>query len=145
MQDHAKSKKKEAKRGIEQPLEAKVEENRQTMAYKEMPYHIYFGATVSLYLLEIIGAIAIDDIGLIFEFISAISLSCLAFLFPGAFYLAAETKFGTSLQKLENTSTRRKAWAFVVLGVGSFIFFMTANILEMIVDTEEWEKENLET
>ena len=32
------------------------------------------------------------------------------------------------------------AWAFVVIGLFNFVFFMTANILEIIEDTEDYSK-----
>ena len=59
----------------------------------------YYIATLVLFYLEVVGACVLDDIGLIFEFISAIAISALAFIFPGLFYLLAESKFATSFQK----------------------------------------------
>lgn len=69
------------------------------MAYKEMNYVVYFSATTILYIVEILGAIFISDIGLIFEFISAVALSNLAFIFPGLFYFLAERKFSSNFEK----------------------------------------------
>ena len=68
------------------------------MAYKEMNYVIYIVVTMVIYWSEVFLAMLISDIGLIFEFISAFTISCTGFIFPGLFYLRAEEKFATSLQ-----------------------------------------------
>lgn len=66
------------------------------MAYKEMNYFVYIVVTMILYWSEVILSLLVSDIGLIFEFVSAFSISCTGFIFPGLFYLRAEEKFATS-------------------------------------------------
>ena len=113
-------------------LEVEQEQRRQSLAYKEMNITYYYVATLFLFYFEVAGACVLNDIGLIFEFISAIAISALAFIFPGLFYLLAEGKFATSFQKDLNKGTKRWAWFFLISGVLAFVFFMTANILEIV-------------
>jgi len=102
------------------------------MAYKEMSYSIYFFATVGLYGGQIMGAIFISDIGLIFEFVSAIAVSNLAFIFPGWFYILAEGKYATTAQRAENTKVRCEAIFLIVLGIIAFLIQMTSNIIGIV-------------
>ena len=60
------------------------------MAYKEMNYCVYIFVTLGLFWTEVICSLLTNDIGLIFEFISAVSVSAIAFLLPGFFYIKAE-------------------------------------------------------
>ena len=87
-----------------------------------MPYHIYFIATTSLYVFEMIGAILITDIGLIFEFVSAIAMSVLSFILPGLFFVYAERKWSSVHQKEEHKKTRAWAYFFIVFGIIMMIF-----------------------
>ena len=48
-----------------------------------------------MYILEIILAIIIDDIAVIFEFVGSFAISCIAFIIPGSFFILAEKKFGS--------------------------------------------------
>ena len=47
------------------------------MNYKDMPYVRYFVLTCLLYIVEILLACATNDVGKIFEFISAVCVSCI--------------------------------------------------------------------
>ena len=96
-----------------------------------MNYGIYLATTLALYGGQIIFSIIVNDIGLIFEFISAISISCLAFIFPGLFYLIAEHKYATLFQKQQGRGMRIRSWFFIIFGVLCFFFQMVANIIEI--------------
>lgn len=60
------------------------------MAYKDMKNSYYLAATLFLYALIMGGAILISNISTVFDFASAISVTALAFIFPGWFYLKAD-------------------------------------------------------
>ena len=62
-----------------------VETNR--LAYKDMDTAYYLLCTFSLYFLELFLATTVGDISIIFAFISAFTISALAFWFPGYYYL----------------------------------------------------------
>ena len=96
------------------------------LAYKDMSNLKYGIATLSLYAVIIVGAILIQDISTIFDFAAAISISALAFVFPGWFYLKAESKFGKP-----DTQYRCLAWTFLAIGGINFILGMSANVISI--------------
>lgn len=63
------------------------------MAYKDMKPILYLSVTLGLYGLEVIGAIFINNITTVFNFASALGVTCLAFWFPAGYYLLAERHF----------------------------------------------------
>lgn len=65
----------------------------QRLAYKEMSNTIYYPVTILFYAVIVFLGILIQDIEIIFNFVGAISVSCVAFLVPGYFYLVACEKF----------------------------------------------------
>ena len=117
------------------PLQRKPSENKK-LAYKEMPYFTYLLSTLLLYGSQIVLSLILDDIGVIFEFISAVAISSLAFTFPGVFYLMAERKFASTFHKESNRLVHYQAVAMAILGLFVFTFFMTANILEIVYAEE---------
>ena len=98
---------------------------RKTLAYKQMPYYIYFISTTALYAAEIIGAIIIQNIGTIFEFVSAICSCNMAFFLPAAFYLMAEHKYSTILERRANKGYRRLSIAFLLMGTAAFMLLIS--------------------
>ena len=62
-------------------------------AVKNMNYGIYLALTVSLYVIKIICAIFLDDIGFVFNYVSAICASTLMFIFPGLLLILAQNKY----------------------------------------------------
>jgi len=57
---------------------------------------IYYSVTLSLYILEILAAIAISDIGNIFGFIGTIAGTSLSFFIPSILYLEGVKAFTTT-------------------------------------------------
>ena len=64
-----------------------------------MPNTNYVICTVAFAVFLLVGAIVIQDIGTVFEFVAAFAVSGLAFLFPGYFTIAAAKKYATDKQK----------------------------------------------
>lgn len=122
-----------AEASSERGTETRAGSENKTMAYKEMNYTIYLGVTLALFWGEVICSLLVTDIGLIFEFVSAFSLSAIAFIFPGYFYLVAERKFATNLQILENKEKwmKCKAWFFIITGILAATLQLTATFLEI--------------
>lgn len=73
------------------------------------------------YGVQIGGAIVITDISIVFDFASAIAISCLAFIFPGMFYRMAWAKYGKNKPR---NNFDQWAIAFLVMGICNFILGM---------------------
>jgi len=57
------------------------------MAYLKMANWKYYTLTLSLYIICILGAIFVEDIAIIFDFVGAFGLSITCYLLPGLIYL----------------------------------------------------------
>ena len=72
------------------------------------------------------------DLGLIFELISAFTLSFLDFIWPGGFYLLAERKFADKASGNSRLIHKVNAWTQIVLGVCVFLLMIAVNISDKI-------------
>ena len=91
-----------------------------------MPDRLYFSWTLSIYLTGITGAICIKDIGVIFEILSAICGSNLAYVLPALFYLKSEQTADY------NMKYNIAAKLYLVLGIIIFILLLSAVVIDMI-------------
>ena len=102
----------------------------QKLAYKDMNNFSYYTACLSFYTVVLLGAIFIEDVAQIFDFVSAISVSAIAFFIPGGFYLMIEKRFP---QELPNrTRNISLSWLFIVLGFVNFCLGITSTTYGLI-------------
>ena len=63
------------------------EEGESELAYLKLPNWTYYSLTLFLYIGTVLGAIFIDNIAVVFEFVGAFGLSLTSFTMPGIMYL----------------------------------------------------------
>ena len=69
---------------------------QQGLAYKDMQPKYYYSITILFWGLILIGSVFIPSVDEIFEIIGVVCVNCIAFLFPGFFYLSASKKYHAS-------------------------------------------------
>ena len=87
------------------------------LAYKDMKSFYYYGATIIYYIIILLGACYITSIGKIFNFVSAIAINCLSFLFPSFFYFMAKKKYKVKTENYWQIS----AYINAILGIVAVI------------------------
>ena len=103
------------------------------MAYKDMKNLYYYTATLLLFLAETFFAIFIPDIDVVFNFVSAFSVSCLGFFFPAVFFIWSEKKYGNNQEVLQRNKIHRiMAWFHLFFGTFIFLLCFTQSILSII-------------
>ena len=65
----------------------------ENLSYQEMNNVYYYLSTLALFAIEAFLAIVVNDIGTIFNFLSAFTVTFLGFWFPAFFFIYAEKKF----------------------------------------------------
>jgi hypothetical protein len=101
-----------------------------------LPWHVYYIATLTLYGLNILGAIFIHDVELITGFIGSVSCSILNFFLPGIYYVMTARK---------NNSLNPPTWKIIcasIFAAYGLIMGLVCTVLR-IVTLVEGGKEDL--
>ena len=91
----------------------------------------YYSSTLIVFTIQAILAIIIPDVGTVFDFLAAISVTCLGFAFPAAFFIAAEMKYPNPEMIKQNGFHRKMAYFHVLLAVLVFFLSMTSNFINI--------------
>jgi len=120
------------------------------LAYLDMNNMYYYTGSLGYYGLIVIGAIFIPDVDIIFEFAGTICVNFLSFVFPGVFYLVANSRYKfnrdrndsleAALDESENSKTPPPANKILVgsayfqmgIGIVGFSLGMFSNIYGII-------------
>lgn len=84
---------------LEDTLVSSASSVRSHQAYKDMNSGVYLSLSLLVYTACLFMSLAVSDLSMIFQVISAVSVSNISFICPGLFFLLAQKKFGTPLQK----------------------------------------------
>ena len=103
--------------------------------YKDISNFLYYTSSLSFFGLTVVGSCFIPDVDIIFEFVGAICVNCMAFIFPAVFYLTATNRIQKEMGS--KAPPRRKflectAYLKLVLGTVAFCAGMFNNIYGII-------------
>ena len=97
------------------------------MAYKDMRTSLYVISTLGLFWSQATLGILLYDISNVFNFLSAVGCTCIAFWFPAGYYLMAIKKYGH-----KGDSWKTSAYVFVVLGVFNFVVGLFSAVIGVV-------------
>lgn len=100
------------------------------MAYKSMNQTLYYALTISLFVTEMICACFVPDIGVIFDFVAALSINCLAFILPGVFYVRISGMYSQKVGK-NHGILKCVAWFYIIFGIFSTVFVFTVTCIKV--------------
>ena len=86
----------------------------------------YVTGTLVFYLVIIVISLPLQNVDVVLNFASAISITALAFVFPAAFLIRAEKKFGATSKFDDSSAYRYMAYLFIVFGFLNFCICMTS-------------------
>ena len=103
----------------------------------ELPYLLmsnvkYYSLTLLLYIVCILGAILIQDIAIVFNFVGAFGLSLTSFALPGLIYLKLMKDMNVRLME----STKSRKWN--VFGAYLMIVICCTNIIFVVIKSIVW-------
>ena len=93
---------------------------------------IYYSVTIGLYSLEVLLAILINNIAMVFGFIATFAGTGLSFFIPSLLVIIGFKKFADAKFMQENKIWVTIAWINFCAGVFFFILFLINNILGLV-------------
>jgi len=96
-----------------------------------MNYALYLTITMSFYGLIVLLAMVLKDITVVFDFVSAYSISCIAFFIPSVFYSKGVAKFGVDTTQPEVVTRLRLCILFYVLGALNAVLGVSSAIITL--------------
>mmetsp|Transcript_12699 Transcript_12699/g.21386 ORF Transcript_12699/g.21386 Transcript_12699/m.21386 type:complete len:146 (+) Transcript_12699:1510-1947(+) len=118
-----------------------VQDQPSGAAYKNMNNLYYFVSTLSLFVVEAILSVIVDDVTTVFDFVAAISVTCIGFAFPAVFYLTAEKRYMKEEEK-GKSNTRMLAYLHAGLAVIAFVACMLSNVITIVQESRAEDKES---
>ena len=109
----------------------RYKEHIENLTYKDMNNCYYYLSTLGLFAIEAFLAIVVNDIGTIFNFLSAVTVTFLGFWFPAFFFIYAERKFPNEKLSKANGFHRCMAYFHILLGLLIFILSISSNIISL--------------
>ena len=101
------------------------------MAYLDMNYTTYLVVSLMFYILIVVLAMVLKDIGVIFHFISASAISCIAFFIPGFWYKKAVIVFGVDATQPEVAQNLRICLILNIMGVINTVLGFASGFISM--------------
>ena len=93
---------------------------------------IYYLVTISLYAIEVLLAILINNIGMVFGFIATFAGTGLSYFLPSMFVIMGFKKFGEAKFLKENHVWVTVSWINFIAGVFFFFMFLANNVLGLV-------------
>jgi len=118
-----------------QTIGSDIEEDEQSMAYKDMKRSYYVGGSFFIWIVEIICGIVVPDLSVAIGYVGAVCVIYLGMILPAWLYLASEAKFNSGYRK-RHKCRRISAWLMIIYGVISFVMLMYVNILNSMGKSE---------
>lgn len=84
--------------------------NKNTYFIFTMNPWLYYCGTIFIYIVCVILGIFINNLGTVFNLLSSLGLSSLACVWPGMFYLIAESRYAEDYMRRKNRINRIHAW-----------------------------------
>ncbi len=97
-----------------------------------MNKYLYYGGTLAIYEIAVIGGVFINDLGLVFTIAAALSGSVLCFIMPGFFYIYSEKRFVAEENRHERKVHIIMSWIYIVIGFIALLVLLGTGIYSAV-------------